>query len=228
MEKRVETALVSLQKMADKASDDLGEVSAQVDAEIDHSGSMDELYRRGTVQEAVERALALSMTGLDDDKVVPVYFYDDRVYDRIDATEDSYAGLVDRFRGSHAMGGTRYSPVIAKVLEGEDRPQDPPHLHLFFTDGAPAESDKPLIEQLLVQARTRPHFFQFVMLGTDQRALAYLGHLNNQLDGPGVDNVGVTIYHDPATVDDAEFFDDIVSEFFPIWLPQARRAGYTA
>lgn len=245
LSKRIEAAGVSLQKMAEKSTVDLGDVTAQITAEIDFSGSMDGLYRRGTVQEAVERALALSMTGLDDDGIVPVTFFHGDPFDTIQVAEKedsatgvvSYSGLVDKFHQSHTMGGTRYSGAIEKALGGgkrkflgrqtADDPDAPPFLHLFFTDGAPANSDKRKIEELLVAARTRPHFFQFIMLGTDRDALDYLDHLNNGLSGPGVDNVGVTIYKSPTEVADTEFFDAVVSEFFPIWLPAARTAGIT-
>jgi hypothetical protein len=235
MQKRIETATVSLQKMAQRSPTDLGDVSAQITAEIDFSYSMEGFYRAGVVQTAVDRALALSLTGLDDDGIVPVTFFHHRVFDTIEATADTSAGLVQRFADGNEMGATNYSGPIERALTGGkkkrfgrkagDDPSAPPFLHLFFTDGEPSDADR--AERLLVQARTRPHFFQFIVFGRDPNAIRYVQKLNDDLTGPGVDNVGVTLYDSPDTVDDVAFFDDIVSEFFPVWLPAARAAGIT-
>lgn len=252
MDKRVEAATVSLTKAAQRATTDLGDVTAQVTLEVDHSLSMDELYRNGTVQEVVERALALSMTGLDDDKIVPVTFFDDRAYEPIEVTDDRavYARVVDDFRRKHRMGGTRYAPAIDHALgaskrgrfrKGPDERDAPPNLHLFVTDGAP--SDAAATQQRLIDARSRPHFFQIVVVGGNAGALAFCQHLNDHLTEPtegcqwcrgyphaaaaGIDNVGVFECRDPKALSDEQFFDGVVNEFFPTWLPAARAAGYT-
>ncbi len=61
--KRVEAASVSLAKIARDSPIDLGDVCAQVDIACDRSGSAVAQWPV-VYQEAVERALALAMTGL--------------------------------------------------------------------------------------------------------------------------------------------------------------------
>jgi hypothetical protein len=234
LEKRVEAAVISLQKVAEKATEDLGDVSAQITLEVDASTSMTPFYRSDStgvcvVQEIVERCLALSMTGLDVDKTVPVTFYADRAWDPFDVTDQDFHDLVEQWtRSNYLVPATNYAPAIRHALAvtgGKDETVLPPNLHIFVTDGQP--SDRLQTETLLVEARTRPHFFQFVCVGTDPNARAYLDHLNNDLSGTGLDNVGVFYCPNPAGFSDEEFYDGIVNEFFPVWLPKARVAGYT-
>lgn len=234
LEKRTETATTSLLKVLEK-NPTLGEVCAQVTLEIDISASMTEFYANGYVQEAAERALALSMTGLDDDGIVPGIFYGSKAHDPIEFTEQTYRGAVADFVRKHGYDySTLYAPPIQKALGGGkkklfgrsgDDPNAAPFLHIFLTDGAPADATQ--TERLLVDARKRPHFFHFIQFGNNVAASQYLDHLNNNLSGPGIDNVGVTKFTDPASLTDEQFYADIVSEFFPIWLPAARAAGIT-
>lgn len=241
MEKRVQAAAVSLTKMAQAdTTPDLGDdVTAQITLEVDASTSMASFYWQrhlpghdsepSTVQEIVERCLALSMTGLDADKTVPVTFYAADAWAPIEVHEDDYDGVVARWQRSNSLyPATRYAPAIRYALSVANEADErnlPPNLHLFVTDGEP--SDRPETERLLLAARTRPHFFQFVVVGRDPGALRYMNRLNNDLTGPGLDNVGVFHCPDPADLSDEEFFDGIVNEFFPKWLPAARAAGYT-
>lgn len=240
--KRVEAATVSLAKIAQDSQIDLGDVCAQVDIACDRSGSAVNQWP-GVYQEAVERALALAMTGLDDDQQIPITVFDHRIVGQDVLTPANYAGWVERFHAKAGnLGATLYSPVLDLMLaQGAQRktgllrsrkPQsdeadEPPYFHLFFTDGAPHPQDAQKIERLLIGARTRPHFFQFVLIGGDTQGQNYLEHLNSGLTGRGIDNVGLTIYGAMPPTDDAAFFNDTIREFFLEWLPQARKHGYT-
>jgi len=249
LEKRVEAAAVSLQKIAADSKIDLGDVCAQVDVAIDYSGSMGGRYPH-EVQEAVERMLALTLTGLDDDGVVPIYPFSNKLHDADDLTAANYVGWVERFCQRNRMGGTAYVPFLEKMLGkkkrfgGSNEKDQPPFFHIVFTDGEPTDS-KRSIEKHIVEARERPHFIQFVLLGRDPEGRAYLEHLNNHLTQPdpkncrtckelgtqaataGIDNVGLTVYADRPPTDDTGFFNDTIREFFLDWLPAARQKGYT-
>lgn len=248
LEKRVEAAGLSLQKIAADSKIDLGDVCAQVDVAIDYSGSMGGRYPH-EVQEALERMLALTLTGLDDDGVVPIYPFSHKLHDADDLTAGNYVGWVEEFTKHNSMGGTAYVPFLEKMLGkkkrfgGTDERNQPPFFHIIFTDGEPTDSKKS-IEKHIVEARERPHFIQFVLLGNDPRGAAYLEHLNNHLTAPdpkchtcrevgtkgtdkGIDNVGVTVYANRPPTDDTGFFNDTIREFFLDWLPAARQKGYT-
>lgn len=265
LDKRTAAATVSLTKIANESAVDLGEdVCAQVDLAADRSYSAMSQWP-DVYQEAIERALALTLTGLDDDGQVPFYIFDDILRHEDVLSEDNYKNYVSNISKSlGGFGGTSYAPALRRML-GIDPPaasvqvppkrkrfgrqpalanapqsaavgvdleaekDAPPFFHIFCTDGAP--SDRSAVERILTEARTRPHFFQFVAIDADASGKQFLEHLNSNLQGAGIDNVGVTVYEGfPPSGDDAaeqKFYDDVIREFFLSWLPQARKNGIT-
>ena len=245
LEKRTEDAqasIISLLKTEQAKGIDLGELTAQVEIAIDFSGSMRSRFKppkRGgpsEVQTVVERALALSLSGLDDDGVVPVHFFHTDAFDPVLVDAGNHAGFVDAWAEGRKMGQTNYGPPITAILGGGAKKRHgffrkgpdldaernaPPKLVLFVTDGAPA--DKALTTKLIVDAASRPVFWQFIGLGYSPDFLAKLDTMGNRV----VDNVGLVEYSDTLAMTDAEFFDAVIGEFFSSWLPEARRLGIT-
>lgn len=247
LEKRTsdaEASIISLLKREQAKGIDLGELVAQVEIAIDFSASMSQRYRShdgqpGEVQTVVERALALSLSGLDDDGVVPVHFFHNTDFPAELVDRENYVGFVDAWASRHRMGATNYAPTIKNVLAGTEKRRGglfgrrraapdleaekdaPPKFILFVTDGAPA--DKSLTTKLLVEAAHRPIFWQFIGLGYSPAFLEKLDAMGNRV----VDNVGLVEYQDTLSMSDIEFFDAIIGEFFTKWLPEARRLGIT-
>lgn len=240
-----ESSIISLLKKEQARGVDLGELSAQVEIAIDFSGSMLTRFRTdgdrpSEVQTVVERALALSLSGLDDDGVVPVHFFHNRDFPAELVDRTNYVGFVDRWAAQHRMGGTAYGPTIGNILGGvaknkifgkpkvlatpevlEAEKDAPPKFILFVTDGAPA--DQGAVTKMLVEAAARPFFWQFIGLGYSPAFLSKLDTMGNRV----IDNVGLTEYQDTLSMTDEQFFDDIIGEFFGKWLPEARRLGIT-
>lgn len=244
LEKRTEDAqasLISLLKTEQAKGIDLGELTAQVEIAIDFSGSMRPRFAppRGggpsEVQTVVERALALSLSGLDDDGVVPVHFFHADAFDPVLVTAENHAGFVDAWAAGKKMGATNYGPPIRAVLDSgakkkglfrkgidlEAEKDAPPKLVLFVTDGAPA--DKGETTRLVAQSAARPVFWQFIGLGYKPAFMAKLDTMGDRV----VDNVGLVEYADTLAMTDTEFFDAVIGEFFTSWLPEARRLGIT-
>ena len=245
LEKRTEDAqasLISLLKTEQAKGIDLGELTAQVEIAIDFSGSMRSRFKPpkgggpSEVQTVVERALALSLSGLDDDGVVPVHFFHTEAFDPVLVTADNHAGFVDAWAEGRKMGQTNYGPPIRAILDGSSKKRGrfgrrsvdleaekdaPPKLVLFVTDGAPA--DKPLTTKLVLDAASRPVFWQFIGLGYAPDFMAKLDTMGNRV----IDNVGLVEYSDTLAMTDTEFFDAVIGEFFTQWLPEARRLGIT-
>jgi hypothetical protein len=247
LEKRTadaEASIISLLKKEQDRGIDLGELVAQVEIAIDFSGSMSRRYKShdgqpGEVQTVVERALALSLSGLDDDGVVPVHFFHSTDFPAELVDRSNYAGFVEEWASRHRMGGTNYAPTIRNILGGTEKKKglfgrkkvsngdleaekdQPPKFVLFVTDGAPA--DRGATTQLLVEAASRPIFWQFIGLGYAPAFLEKLDTMGNRV----IDNVGLLEYSDTLEMTDAEFFDGIIREFFTSWLPEARRLGIT-
>jgi hypothetical protein len=227
LEKRAEAAQVSLVKLLkEKQSQgvELGELSAQVIIAIDYSGSMSGRYRNGEVQTAVERSLGLSLSGLDDDGTIQVFFFDHGSYPTETVTAASYQGFVNTWTQGRHMGGTNYTPVMNDIMQfahanGMMAPGKPPIFVLFVTDGEPG--DKKATTDQLVNYAQYPVFWQFLGLGYSPKFLKKL----DEMPGRVVDNVGLTEMRNTLNMDDVSFYDEIIREFFGKWLPAARAAG---
>ena len=87
-------------------------VSAQVGLAVDASGSMKSLYEGGTVQDVVERFLALGLS-MDRDRKLDVWPFDTRTAAMPAVTEADFAGYVGRvIRFREWGGGTLYLPPL--------------------------------------------------------------------------------------------------------------------
>lgn len=256
--KRAETAqksLINMLKAEASKGNDLGDLTAQIVLVMDYSGSMGNLYANGTVQDIAERVLGLSMSGLDDDQIVPVEFFSHEAFDVVEATPTNYQNFVENWRNgttiappttttvrkglfgrkttvttpghtqyAKQMGGTDYLVAINKVidyLKDSDAltPGKPPVLVLFVTDGA--TSNESAIKHALIQAAGLPIFWQFLGLGYIPQFLSDLDNMGGRV----VDNVGLFDASHVASMSDETFYDKIIAEFFPSWLPAARKAG---
>lgn len=119
LNKRTENAqgtIISLLKREQAKGIDLGEVSARVVVAIDYSASMGRMYRDGVVQDLVERVLAMSLAGLDDDGDIQVHFFHSEPFAAEEVNKDTYSGFVDRWTRSRSMGGTNYLGVIDNII----------------------------------------------------------------------------------------------------------------
>ncbi|MDO3410800.1 VWA domain-containing protein [Saccharibacillus sp. CPCC 101409] len=192
---------------------------AKVAVVFDASGSMNKLYKNGTVQRAFERILAVA-SSLDDDGVLDVWMFALEFVRARPATVQDYEGYVQRVYPFKGAGGRNNEPavmrnVIDKFTVEEADPSMPVYI-VFFSDGGVSETRK--ISQLLVESSLHPLFWQFVGLGK-----ANYGVLRKLDDLPGrlVDNAGFFALDDIDSVSDEELYDRLFSEF-PDWLREAR------
>ncbi|MFM9258200.1 vWA domain-containing protein [Rhodococcus sp. 5A-K4] len=202
---------------------------ARVVLVIDKTGSMAKQYRTRVVHRVVERMVPVAIQ-LDDDGKLEPYLYavsfvklpEISVHDA-EEWSDTYLHL----RGSH--GGFNYDkigaanrevPIMTEILSGLTR-GSAPTLVLFFTDGGFSERKE--ITKLMREASGLPAFWQFVGIGK-----ANYGVLEklDDLDGRVVDNAGFFALDDIDTVDDAQLYTRLLSEF-PDWHKAAVAAGIT-
>ncbi|MBT1253553.1 VWA domain-containing protein [Rhodococcus erythropolis] len=205
-------------------------IRARVVLVIDKTGSMAKQYRTRVVHRVVERMVPVAIQ-LDDDGKLEPYLYavsfvklpEISVHDA-EEWSDTYLHL----RGSH--GGFNYDqigaanrevPIMTEILSGLTR-GSAPTLVLFFTDGGFSERKE--ITKLMREASGLPAFWQFVGIGK-----ANYGVLEklDDLDGRVVDNAGFFALDDIDTVDDAQLYTRLLSEF-PDWHKAAVAAGITA
>jgi hypothetical protein len=216
----VKTAGISLQKR------NLTDLRAAVYLVLDHSGSMEHLYRDGSVQHLAEQALGLA-ANLDDDGTVPVVLFNWSAYPTVDVTIGQHAGAVDKIRKRvrAEWGSTDYAQAMRAVIRhvGETVPEGTPTLVLFQTDGEP--DSKTQVETLLRNTSDRAIFWQFIGFGRHEaHQFEFLRGLSD-LPGRTLDNAGfyATGNH-PKQIADADLYDGILNEF-PLWLEAAKVAG---
>ncbi|WGV48563.2 vWA domain-containing protein [Rhodococcus erythropolis] len=204
-------------------------IRARVVLVIDKTGSMAKQYRTRVVHRVVERMVPVAIQ-LDDDGKLEPYLYavsfvklpEISVHDA-EEWSDTYLHL----RGSH--GGFNYDkigaanrevPIMTEILSDLTR-GSAPTLVLFFTDGGFSERKE--ITKLMREASGLPAFWQFVGIGK-----ANYGVLEklDDLDGRVVDNAGFFALDDIDTVDDAQLYTRLLSEF-PDWHKAAVAAGIT-
>ncbi|MFI6572789.1 vWA domain-containing protein [Nocardia fluminea] len=199
-------------------------VRARVVLVIDKTGSMEKMYRGGTVHRVVERMIPVA-TQLDDDGVLEAYLYALTYLKLPDITvagAEQWAQTYLHLKGTHqgldynAIGGRNDElPIMRAVIETLTEPT----LVLFFTDGGFAKKRE--IAALMREAAHLPALWQFIGLGT-----ANFGVLRtlDELDGRVVDNAGFFALDDIDRISDAELYGRLLGEF-PDWLRAARTAG---
>ncbi|MFB6991993.1 VWA domain-containing protein [Streptomyces sp. NPDC056178] len=194
---------------------------------LDHSGSMREYYKDGSVQALADRVLGLS-AHLDDDGRVPVVFFSTDIDAVTDVALDNHHGRIDAIvAGLGHMGKTSYHVAMDAVIDHYlDSGSTAPALVVFQTDGGPVS--KHAAERYLCKAAELPLFWQFIGFGNKRSTqfdfLRRLDDLAVPAKRP-VDNAG--FFHagsDPRRVPDAELYDRLVAEF-PQWLAAARAQG---
>ncbi|MCK8783258.1 VWA domain-containing protein [Roseomonas sp. NAR14] len=212
-------------------------VRAQTGFAIDVSGSMEELFRRGTVQQVVERLLALALR-FDDNGTMDMVAFDHRATALPPVGEADFAGYVRRAilddRAVHKWGGTNYEGAIRLATEAwfgrpspggllsrlfGARPAAPaaqPSLLLIATDGEnqdPAETDA-----LLRAMQDRPVYFSFIGIGAAR--FDFIREVAERYP-----NVGFLSVADLERISDDELYERLVSRELADWLRQSGQRG---
>ncbi len=195
-------------------------IRARVAVVFDASGSMYSLYKKGIVQEAFERVLAIA-AAFDDDGELDVWFFAKDFLRAPSVTAQDYENYVARAYTLGSKGGTNNEPpVMADVIHKYT--VEEPNIHLptyiiFFSDGGVSSKSK--IVRLITESSHHNLFWQFVGLGN-----ANYGVLRELDDLPGrfIDNADFFELDDISKVSDEELYDRLLNEF-PGWIEEAKR-----
>lgn len=197
-------------------------VTARVGIVLDISGSMRQLYRKGIVQDAVERILAVA-SQFDDDGSLDVWIYDNE-FSRLPAvTEKDFTDYVDRQimnnESIHKFGRNDEPQVMEDVIlkYTKEEPSSEPVFLVFINDGG----CKPGIKKSIVSSSTQPIFWQFVGIGNSN--FDVLRKLDT-MEGRFVDNANFFHLDYLENVSDEELYDQLLNEF-PEWLEEAKQKG---
>jgi stress response protein SCP2 len=183
MEKRVAARAPALLDLTKKASISLekrglGEHTAKVALCLDISGSMNRLYRNGSIQKLVERVLALGLR-FDDDGEVDVFLFGKEGHTAGPLTLDNHAAYVQDVLSTHGLEpATYYGKAMALLREhyfGASTPRreplrnDIPVYVMFVTDGQTFDEDG--AREQVVSSSYEPLFWQFMAIGQSSRSV---------------------------------------------------------
>lgn len=191
---------------------------------VDVSGSMQQLFKDGVVQDLAERALSLSAV-LDDDGIVPTIFFNSRVRETHNITIGQHQGFMNNI--AMPGGGTRFAPAMRAIIDHhQNNGIDSPALVLFQTDGE--QEDSTDAEKALLSSRDLPIFWQYIGMG--KTTFPCLERLAWKPGGT-VNNAGMII--DPCRTQDDRLVSVLsdnqlygqISNNYARWLYAAKRAG---
>ncbi|THF78760.1 vWA domain-containing protein [Cohnella fermenti] len=197
-------------------------IKARVAVVFDASGSMYPLYRKGIVQEAFERILALA-AAFDDDGELDVWFFASEFLRAPSVTALDYKDYISRTYKLGSKGGTNNEPPVIKDIIRKYTVEQPnahiPTYIIFFSDGGVAQKGK--ITRLITECSSKNLFWQFVGLG--QANYGVLQQLD-EMRGRTIDNASFFALDDISAISDEELYERLLNEF-PSWIKEARRHG---
>ncbi|MBA2944236.1 VWA domain-containing protein [Paenibacillus sp. CGMCC 1.16610] len=200
----------------------MSHVAARVGLVLDISGSMQPLYKNGTVQEVVERILAVACK-FDDNATLDIWIYDNEFSRLNAATERDFDQYVVRNilnnNNIHKFGRNNEPPVMEDVIRKYTIEEDSsiPAFIIFINDGGVLKS----IKKVIAEASLKPLFWQFVGIGdSDFEVLKKL----DTMEGRIVDNANFIHIKDIASVSDETLYNQLLNEF-PLWLKAATDKG---
>lgn len=186
-------------------------LKSKVGLVLDYSGSMDWLYRNGTVQSVVESVIPIALE-FDDNGSVDVWLFDNGFHKLPDVSLSNLEGYVARETRKYHMGGTSYAPVMKDVVSfySRNNAEKLPSYVIFITDGDNFDDDKPKTDKVIKEAAKLPIFWQYVGLGPS--GFSYLEALDD-MSGRYVDNA------DFFAVEKAEdiTYEKLLNEY-PEWI----------
>lgn len=196
---------------------ELQNLTAKVVVVLDYSGSMDQLYRDGVVQETLNRLLPLALR-FDDDGEMELYLFSNHCKQLSPLNINNFSNYIadEKILKKYSMGGTNYSPVINKVVDNQEG--DIPTFVIFITDGDCFSTDKDKTTKAIKTASGKPLFWQFVGIGNS--SFGFLEKLDD-MDGRVVDNADFLKISDLTKLNDEELYRALLGEF-PEWLNAAK------
>lgn len=212
---RKETFNISLRK------NDIGNIFARVGVVMDDSGSMESMYKRGTVQSVLERLLPVALK-FDDNAELDMWLFSNHFKRLPSITEDDFFDYVNREVMKRASWrGTYYAPVINDIVDKyvNEEPSNIPTFILFITDGE--NFDRNEAEQAIRKASKHNIFFQFIGLGNED--FRFLKKLD-EMEGRYIDNANFFEIENINKISDADLYDLLLQEY-PLWEKEARRLG---
>ena len=197
--------------MSKNSKVDMTKHTARVAVAMDYSGSMDQLYMNGSVQNTITRLLPLGLK-FDDNGEVESWLFSNGQEHLESITIHNYSNYVKKVmkKASMRMGGTNYAPVLEDIKNYYEKkyPSTIPTFVIFITDGE--NWDEQETDQIIRELSNYNIFIQFIGIGNE--SFNYLRKLDN-LSGRKKDNTGFIAVKDMDKMDDNELYTELLSQY---------------
>ena len=227
LEKKLrETApkLVSLAKpiMVQLEKKNLTQTDARVALVMDISGSMTDSYRKGIVQDVVNKVLPLAIQ-FDDDGSLDFWYFGTKCRRMPAVTAQNYQSAVphDWQDLMRSLGYGNNEPLVMREVIEEFMRGPLPAYIIFISDGGIRKTNESEIVSLISESANYPIFWQFV--GINGSGYGIFKKLDD-LPGRIVDNADFFALDDYKKVPEKELYERLLNEF-PEWLKAATAAG---
>ncbi|MEN1936711.1 VWA domain-containing protein [Paenibacillus sp. 102] len=194
-------------------------VVAKVALVLDISGSMRTLYQNGTVQEVVERVLAVA-SQFDDDGSLDIWVYDNEFSRLPSVTEKDFANYVENHilnnNSIHKFGRNDEPQVMEDIIKKytiEEKSEEPAFV-IFINDGGCKKG----IQKPVVFSSNQPIFWQFVGIGNGK--FDVLRKLD-EMEGRFIDNANFFYIRDIEKTTDETLYNNLLNEL-PAWIKEAK------
>jgi hypothetical protein len=218
LEKRAEKVGIILEKRR------INGIACQVKLGIDRSGSMDDLYHKGTVQDVVERILAISLN-VDMDQTVDVWAFHNNSYPVKTVTvplDENY--VTNEIVKKISSGSTSYAPCMKDILAssapsggflGFGKKAADPTLAIFITDGE--NDDQASAEKILKDSQKSNIYWLLVGIGTSGD-FSFIRRMGDQYP-----NVGFVFIGDVSAIDDDDMYSLLLNEELAAWFGKFKK-----
>ncbi len=209
-------SLISLEK------NQLIGVRARVALVLDYSGSMLGQYRRGDVQQVLDRVMPLAVN-FDDDANFECWAFAERPLRLSDVSLHNLPDFINCEQGGYkkwqAGACINNEPAVMQDVVQyflKEQPDNLPVYIVFISDGGIGSAGQ--IKRLLRENSNQPIFWQFIGIGG--RGYGILEQLDT-LTGRVVDNCNFFAIDHLHSLSESELYDLMLQEF-PQWLEQAK------
>lgn len=192
---------------------------------LDASGSMYQQFKKGYVQQVLERITALAVQ-FDDDQSLDIWAFGTKYKKYKDVTLDNIADYIkllqlrDKKPGVReiipGLGGRNDEPAVMTDVFNYYRDSKEPVYVVFISDGGVSQSRA--ISKIIRESAHYPIFWQFVGLGGKNYGIL---EQFDDLDDRLVDNCNFFKIDDFNDISDEELYRRLLNEF-PDWLKEIK------
>lgn len=179
---------------------------------LDISGSMKDRYNNGTMQQVIEKTLALAI-GLSTDETLAVWAFDTVSHSLKSIKQSDFSGYVSREILSKYKidGGTQTFCVLNAI---NNHFVDKNTFVIVLTDGEDTKESEML--QIIQQSLNKPIFWQFIGIGNEFSKLEALDNTNKNVSFFSLNNI--------STISDNDLYNKLLAEF-PTWYKESETKG---